>query len=149
MTCPRTRCGTATSTRSRPGTSPRHRRRRPTRPTARPGTGPAPATCRRALRRACRRRRRGRRARGRPRGRGVLSTLLLTAGLQLFVAAGLLAAPALRGDVPWPEVAALGGAAAGLVALAALGLGALGVEGSEQRHGLAFVLGNGTETLAS
>src|SRR5207302_247078 len=89
----------------------------------------------------------------RTRGKGVLSTLLLAAGLQLFVCAGFLAPAALRSDVPWPEVGGLAGAATVLVALAALGLGTLAVEGSgnpyERRGTVGAVFANGAETLAS
>jgi len=84
----------------------------------------------------------------RTRGKAILSTVFLTAGLQLLLTAGALAPFAVSGNVPWAEVAILTASGIVLVSLAALGLGALGVEG-DQGVSTGALAGNAVETLAS
>jgi hypothetical protein len=87
------------------------------------------------------------------RGMGLLGTVLLTAGVELYLAALLLASLASQGVCPWGEAALAGTGAIGLLGLGALSVGAVAVEGRrlrERPEGVAgLVLANGAETLGS
>jgi hypothetical protein len=87
------------------------------------------------------------------RGRGRGSALFVTGGVVLCLAAGFLAPLAWQGKAPWQEVAALGGCAAGLLGIGALGMGVVAVEGNPGAYaragGVESYVGNGIDTLAS
>jgi hypothetical protein len=89
----------------------------------------------------------------RTRGRGVGSVLLVTAGTELYLVAGLLVPLALQGKCGWEPVVGLGGFAAAFLGLGAFGLGAVAVEGQRpnetRKATMEILLGNGVETLGS
>jgi hypothetical protein len=89
----------------------------------------------------------------RSRGRGIVSVLLVTAGVQLALAAVFLGFLAAGETTPWDEVVIPAVLAAVLTGLGAFGLGAVAVEDDpteEYRKGtVANLLGNVVETLTS
>jgi hypothetical protein len=88
----------------------------------------------------------------RTRGPGVGTVLLLTVGMELYLATLALLLPAVQGEVAWQEVLVVGASGLAFSGIGALGLGAAAVEGSQEeaRPGVTECLaGNGPETLTS
>jgi hypothetical protein len=89
----------------------------------------------------------------RTRGRGVVSVLLLTAAVQLFLAAGFLLGPVVEGALSREEILTLAALAVGLLGAGAFGLGSVAArsDGPEApgRGAVFLFLANGPATLAS